>query len=425
MKQPSIAAIDIGSSKISTVIAVPSAEENRLNVTGVATVDSRGLRKSQIIDIEEAIAAITKSVEAAERMAGFSINDALVSVGGTHIESQNSKGLVAIAEPEGEIVKSDVDRVIEAARAISLPSAREIMHVIPRDYIVDSQTGIKDPLGMTGVRLEVESHIITGSTTANRNLTKCINELGVDVSGLVYAGLAAADAVLTDTEQELGVCLVDVGGGTTSLAVFIDGALSYSAVLPVGAKNITNDLAIGLRVSLDSAEKIKLFLGRKDQPQPEPGKKNTDKMDLTVLKLEDDLKTASYKTMVDGIIRPRLNEIFTMVGNELNKSGLAGQTPAGMVLTGGGAMTVGVQDACKRTLSLPVRIGIPGGLTGLTDEISSPQFAVVQGLVGYAVKNQLTSEGGRRSVSLSRLIPKLPVKGAFNKIANIVKSFLP
>ena len=426
-KQTSLTAIDIGSSKITTVIAVPSMEEDKINVIGVATVESRGLRKSQVVDIEEAIGAITKSVEAAERMAGFSISSALISVGGTQIESQNSKGLVAVSNPEGEIVQEDVDRVIEAARAVSLPSAREIMHVIPRDFIVDAQTGVKDPLGMTGVRLEVETHIITGSAPANRNLMKCINELGVDVSGLVFSGLAAAESNLTETEQELGVCLVDIGGGTTSLAVYFDGALSYSAVLPVGAKNITNDLAIGLRVSLSSAEKIKLHLSSKHAlPHPEKEKKNPDKVDLTVLGLEDDLKSASYKMMADGIIRPRLNEIFSMVGGELNKSGFAGQTPAGIVLTGGGALTVGVIDACKRTLSLPVRAGEPSGLNGLIDEISSPQYAVAQGLLKYAWKNSLSSAGqGKRFQRFDRFMPKIPMKGAFNKIANIVKSFLP
>jgi cell division protein FtsA len=426
-KQQLITAIDIGSSKITTVIASYMPEERKTNVIGVANVPSRGFRKSQVVDIEEAISAITKSVEAAERMAGVSISHAFTSVGGSHIESQNSKGVVAVSKPEEEIVPDDVDRVIEAARAVSLPSAREILHVIPRDFMVDSQSGIKDPLGMTGVRLEVETHIITGSSTAIRNLTKCITELGIDIAGVVFSGLASAEAVLTETEKELGVCLVDIGGGTTSIAVYVDGALSHSSVLPVGAKNITNDLAIGLRISLDSAEKIKIFLSNKqtltDRNKEKPAK--ADQLDLSSLELGEEVKTASLKTMVDGIIRPRLNEIFAMVGEELNKSGFAGTTPAGIVLTGGGSQTVEVVDACKRTLSLPVRVGLPSDLTGLVDEISSPQFAVVQGLIHYGLTNNQGGEYSPRVSKLGRIGEKIPLKGTFNKIANIVKSFLP
>ncbi len=427
-KQQTITAIDIGSSKITTLIASVSAEEDKLNVIGVANTPSRGLRKSQIVDIEEAINAITQSVESAERMAGYSIDSALISIGGVHIESQNSKGVVAVSQPENEIVHNDIERVIDAARAISLPSSREILHVIPRDFMVDSQGGIKDPLGMTGVRLEVETHIISCLTTASRNIGKCVNELGVDMAGLTFTGLAAAESVLTDTEKELGVCLVDIGGGSTSIAIWVEGALSYSSVLPVGAKNITNDLAIGLRISLDSAEKIKLELSKvSDEWEKKKIKrdKDTDKINFIGLGLVEDLKSASFKTMTEGIIRPRINEIFSLVGEELNKSGFAGATPAGIVLTGGGAMTVNIVDSAKRTLSLPVRIGEPGGLSGLTEDINSPQFAVAQGLVLNAWRNSLISTGPKRSTSFSKIVSRVPVKGAFNKIVSIVKSFLP
>src|SRR3989344_1573100 len=235
-----LAGIDIGTSKVVTLIG-SQAETGRVHIIGVAAVPSKGLRKSQIVDIEEATESITESVEAAERMAGYSISQAFVSIGGAHIESQNSKGVVAVAEPEGEITATDVDRVIEAARAVSLPSAREILHVIPRDFMVDSQAGIKDPVGMTGVRLETEAHLITASSTAIKNLVKCVNEIGVDVAGVVFSGLAASETTLSDTERELGVILLDIGGGSTSLSVFIDGALSYSSVIPIGARNITND----------------------------------------------------------------------------------------------------------------------------------------------------------------------------------------
>ena len=426
-----IAGIDIGTAKTCTVIAAVS-DEDKINVIGVASAESHGLRKSQIVDIEDAIEAITESVEAAERMAGYSINSAFVWIGGMHIASQNSKGVVAVSEPEGEINTGDVARVIEAARAISLPSAREILHVIPRDFIVDSQEGIKDPIGMTGVRLEAEAHLITGATTAMRNLTKCVGEIGINVQGLVFSGLASAEAVLSETERELGVILIDLGGGSTSIAIFVEGSLAHSAVIPIGARNITNDLAIGMRVSLDSAEKIKLNLSS-EKPEPvspdtettNTNQKTVDEIDLTQLGIKEEINSASRKTLVDGIIRPRLNEIFTMVGMELKKSGFGGQTPAGVVLTGGGALTVDILTACKRTLAMPVRLGIPKGLSGLVDEIRNPSYAAATGLILYGYKNEGATKVRSSGGALGKMMDKIPVKGAVNKAIDFVKSFLP
>lgn len=424
--QQIVSGIDIGTSKITTVIATVSEEDESVKVIGVASTPSKGLRKSQVVDIEESVESITNSVEAAERMAGYSISSAFVSVAGTHIESQNSKGVVAVAQPDVEILPEDVSRVIEAARAVSLPASREILHVIPRDFIVDAQSGIKDPVGMTGVRLEAEAHLITGSQTAMRNLVKCVNEIGIEVDNLVFSGLASAHAVLSDTEKELGVVLVDIGGGATSLAVFVEGSLSYSSVLPIGAKNITNDIAIGLRISLDSAEKIKKALSKdaKKQDNKTPKLEDDDEFNVSKLGLDEDLTTVSKKTLVEGIIRPRLNEIFTMVGIRLKESGFGGATPAGVVVCGGGAETVGVVSSCKRTLSLPVRVGQPMGLTGLIDEIQGPAFATAVGLVHYG-KRSLTGRSRSGSLGLARIARKLPVKGALSKGLEFVKSFLP
>jgi len=419
-----VSGIDIGTSKITTIIASRFEEADKVNVIGVATYPSVGLRKSQIVDIEEAINAITQSVEAAERMAGCSIAKAFVSINGSHIQSQNSKGVVAVAEPEGEISMEDVSRVIEAARAISLPASREIIHVIPRDFIVDSQEGIKDPLGMTGVRLEAETHIVTGSSTAMKNLVKCVQELGIDVELLVFSGLAASESVLTDTEKELGVCLVDIGGGTTSITVFVEGSLAYSSVLPIGAKNITNDLAIGLRVSLTSAEKIKKALTEKKKGLSK--KEGKDELDLSKLGIEESLTNISRKTVVEGIIQPRLKEIFQMVGQELKKSGYGGGTPAGIVVTGGGARTAGIIQVCKRTLSLPVRIGSPSKLSGLIDEIKTPNFAASQGLILYGYKNaERASRGFSSLAKIGSILGRIPAKGAVYKAVDFVKSFLP
>ncbi len=247
-----LAGIDVGTSKVTTIIT-STTEEGALRVVGVATSSSKGLRKGQVVDIEEATQSVVESLEAAERMAGYSVSQAFVSVGGSHIASQNSHGIVAVAEPEKEITTSDIDRVVDAAKAVSLPSSREIIHVLPRGFTVDGQDGIKDPVGMTGVRLEVDTHLITAGSTARRNLEKCISEVGVDVLGFVFAGLASGEAILTETEKELGIILIDIGAGTTDICVYIEGALAYSSVLPIGAKNITNDIAIGLRESLESA----------------------------------------------------------------------------------------------------------------------------------------------------------------------------
>jgi len=431
-----IAGIDVGTQKICTIIASLSPETGRVNVIGVSSHPTQGVKKSQIVDIEDAIASITESVEAAERMAGYSLQNAYVSISGTHIGSQNSKGVVAVAEPEGEIIPEDVARVIDAARAISLPASREVLHVIPREFVVDSQEGIKDPVGMTGVRLEAEAHIVTASSTATRNLAKCISEVGINIQELIFTGLASAYSTLTDTERELGVVLVDIGAGTTSVCIFVDGSLAHSAVLPVGARNITNDLAIGMRLSLDSAEKIKQYLSVAKPKSIAPAKEESSKdridrkrkedlIDLSKLQLKEDIKSASRKTLSEGIIRPRLNEIFQMVGEEVASSGFSNQTPAGLVITGGGAETVGIVDAAKRVLSMPVRQGVPKGLAGLVDEIEAPAYAASMGLVLYALKSEHQAVVSPPFAGISGAISKFPTKSITNKITQLIKSFLP
>lgn len=431
-----IAGIDIGTSKITTIIT-STTEEGQLRVVGVASTPSRGIRKGQVVDIEEATQSVVESLEASERMAGYSVSEAFVSVGGSHIASQNSHGIVAVAEPEKEITVHDIDRVVDAAKAISLPSSREIIHVLPRGFTVDGQDGIKDPVGMTGVRLEVDTHLITVGATARRNLEKCISEVGVDVLGFVFGGVASGEAVLTETEKELGIILIDIGAGTTDICIYVEGALSYSYVLPIGAKNITNDIAIGLRVSLESAEKIKLFLSKKmrkpteivqDQEKKEMSKKvGQDEIDLSSLMLPEDIKSTSKRTLIDGIIKPRLNEIFTMIGLEIKKSGFVGLTPAGIVITGGGAEAVGIIEAAKRNLAMPVRIGLPGEkVTGLIDEILSPMYSTSVGLVLYGSKFEVQTEKTPFNFkSFAKFAQKVPIKGAAGKLVDLVKSFLP
>lgn len=333
-----VVAVDIGTSKIVTVIA---KIDESVNVLGVSEVRAGGIKKGQIVDIEEAVLSINSSIEGAERMAGFSVSHVVASIGGGHIESLNSRGVVAVSQPQGEISPADIARVIEAARAISLPSSREIIHVLPRTYTVDGQEGVKDPIGMTGIRLEVETHIVTAGSPALRNLEKAFSEVGVDVDAIVFGGYASSLAALSETERELGVVLVDLGAGTTEISIYIDGSVAYSSVLPIGARHITNDLAIGLRISLESAEKVKLHLSRPKksivtQDSLIGKEEKTDDMDLSHLELPEQITKVSQKTLIDGIIRPRLNEIFTMVGLEVKKSGFGGQTPSGLVVTGGG-----------------------------------------------------------------------------------------
>ncbi|OGD86123.1 cell division protein FtsA [Candidatus Curtissbacteria bacterium RBG_16_39_7] len=424
-KDKVIVGIDIASSKFSTVIATISPE-GAPNVLGVATVGSRGIRKGQVVDIEDTVGAISECLEGSERMAGYSVGKAFVTVGGTHIQYQNSKGVVAVAEPQSEITQDDVRRVIEAARAISLPSSREIIHVIPRYFVVDSQSGIKDPVGMTGVRLEVETHIISGAATSLRNIAKCVQEIGVDVEGLVFSGLASAEAVLSETEKELGVILVDLGGGTTDICLYIEGSLAYSSVLPVGAKNITNDLAIGLRVSLETAEKIKLVLSQKPklavQPEEEAvlkEEKEEDVLDIAALEVAEDIKKVSKKTLIEGIMKPRMKEILNMVKIDIQKSGFGGMTPAGLVLTGGGAETTGISELARHELAMPVRIGVPQGATGLIEEVTFPSYAATLGLVLYGAKAEVTEE------QRLPIVGRVEIKGLVGKGVDWLKSLLP
>lgn len=424
-----ISVVDLGSSKITCVIATRGEEDTGLRVVGVSSVASRGIRKSQIVDIEDTIEAVTESVESAERMAGIGVKDATVSVSGIHIESLNSKGLVAVQNPDGEISGEDVVRVVEAAKAVPLPTAREILHVIPRFFLVDNQEGIKDPVGMSGVRLEAEAHLITGSSVNLKNLSKVMSEIGVDTRGVTFAGLASSVATLSDTEKELGVVMCDVGGGTTSLCVYLDGALSHSAVIPVGAKNITNDIAIGLRVSLDSAEAIKRNLAPDDKvtkvldPKNPGSKKQLDEIDLHRLGLKDAPRKISRKAVVEGIVRPRLNEIFELVKAELIKAGMGGKTPAGIVLTGGGSLTYGIIDTARKILNMQARVAIPSGLTGLVDEIKTPEYATVAGLLLLSNKteNRPTSSGFK----FPKLSAKLPSSNSVKKVVDFIKSFLP
>jgi cell division protein FtsA len=416
-----VTGIDVGSSKISTIIA--QAEEEQIQIIGEHTVPSKGIKKGVVVDIDEAVEAIEASLEGAERMAGVAVAEALVLVDGQHISSVNSQGVVAVSSPEGEIAQQDVDRVIEAARAVSIPGSREIIDVITRSFTVDSQVGVQDPIGMSGVRLQVDTHIVHGAVTSMRNLVKCIHQVGVDVSGLVFEGFAAAEAVLTPTEKELGVALIDIGGGTTDITLFVDGSPAYSSVLPIGGKNMTSDLAIGLRVGLDEAEKIKKFISDHRAPAI-AGKKTSDddgEVDISELGVED-LRKVDKKFVRDGILRPRLEEIFEQIDQEIQKSGYAAAMPAGIVVTGGSASTIGLVEVARRTMrGIDVRVGEPKGVSGLIDEVSGPAYAATIGNIIYGSRTFKT-----RGSRPAPLIGKLGgAKDLVHKVVSWGKSFLP
>lgn len=407
-----ITGIDVGSSKIAIIIASVAPEE-KISVIGVSSVPSRGIKKGVVVDIDEAVEAIAEGLEVAERMAGCAVSSAYISVDGKHISSLNSHGVVAVSAESSEISEEDVERVTEAARAISIPNSREIIHVLPRGFVVDSQDGVKDPVGMSGVRLEVETNIISGSATVMRNLVKCVQQVGVDVEDLVFCGLAAAEAVLSDTEKELGTVLVDLGGGTTQIVVFTNGSPVYSAVLPIGAQNITNDLAVGLRTSLEDAEKIKIRLSEGELKESEDKK---DEDDISDLGLE--IRSVP-RSLVANIIEARLSEIFSMVGLEIKNSGQQGNLPAGLVITGGGAKTLGLKEVAKKVLRLPLRVGQPAGVSGLIDEVSTSAYASSIGLVIYG---SYLEPGGKIRMPFVNM---QKFTRFFGKVVEWGRSFLP
>ncbi len=418
MSQKLISVIDIGTTKITTLIALVSNIDDKPQIIGVNSTPAKGVKKGLIVDIEEATNSIQESVEKAERMSGHKINDLYFSIGGPHISSLNSRGVVAISNPKEEITQDDINRVIEAARAISLSSNREIIEVSPRFFTVDGQDGIKNPLGMKGVRLEVDCHIITALQANLNNIYRCFSLLGIKPKGAIFSGLASAEAVLTETEKELGVVLIDIGGGKTDICLYVDNSLSYSSSIPVGARHITNDIAIGLRVSLDSAEKIKIFLSQSENHVNKHLKK--DQIDISSLQLSEKTNEISYKNVVEEIIQARLEEMFKLIFEEIEKSGHGNQIPSGLVITGGGASTINLTNVGKKIIGLPIRIGIPDQITGFIDEIIYPQFATAIGLILLGKKDIfLESETNKFSL----LLKDISLNQWLSKIISFFKIF--
>lgn len=374
-KSDIIVGIDIGSSNVRTVIVQNFAEEELPRIIGVGVAPSQGLRRGVIVDIDEAVKSITESIQQAEITSGVRVESATVSLGGNHITSQNSKGVVAVGRADGEVEEDDIARVINAAQAISVPANKEIIHIIPKTYSLDDQKNIKDPLGMNGVRLEVDAMIIEGSTPFIKNLVKCFEQARIGIQELVLSPLAAAKAVLSKRQRELGVVVLDIGGGTTSLAVYEENELLHTAVLPIGGSHITNDIAIGLRTSIDVAEKIKIEFG--SALPKEISKK--DEINLSEIDSNEEGFVSRYH--VAEIIEARLEEIFAMANKELKLIGREKLLPAGVVLVGGGAKIPGAVDLAKNILGLPAQTGFPIPLGGLVDKVDEPAFATNVGLI--------------------------------------------
>lgn len=388
-----IAGLDVGSTAVRLAVGqlVPvEGEHNELHIIGAAEAPSEGVHRGVVTSIEDAVSSISACLERAERMTGLPIKSAWVGISGSHIISEESKGVIAVAKSDGEISEEDIERAVEAARTVATPLNYEILHVIPKSYTVDGQVGIKDPLGMTGVRLEVDTQIIQGLSSQIKNLTKAVYRTGLDIDDLVLSILATAEAVVTERQKELGVAVLNIGGATTSLVAFEEGDILETAVLPIGSEHITSDIAIGLRTSIEVAERLKLNYG---SPLPKDISK---KEEIDLFDLEAGEHEMISRRYTAEIIEARVEEILEKVDAVFKKIGRSGMLPAGVILTGGGAKLSGLAEFAKHRLRLPVTLGYPLNLTSVTDKVNDLSFATAIGLVkwGYSVANSPKSKFG-------------------------------
>lgn len=376
-----VVGLDIGTTKICAIVGEVT-NGGGISVIGIGTHPSKGLRKGVVVNIDSTVESIQKAVHEAELMSGKEIHSAFVGIAGGHIKGFNSRGVIAISGKGHEVAQSDVDRVIDAAKAVALPVDREVIHVLPQEFIIDDQGGIKEPLGMSGVRLEAEVHIVTAAVTSAQNIIKCVNRAGIEVSDIVLEQLASAEATLLPDEKELGVVLLDMGGGTTGMALFVRGSIWHSSVISLGGEHITNDIAIGLRTPMHEAEEIKKKYGCAM---------------TSLVKGEETIEVPSVggrkprilsRQLLCEIIQPRLEETFSLVDREIQKTGFEDAVAAGIVITGGTSIMEGVPELAEQIFDLPVRKGEPRGVGGLIDIISSPQYATGVGLVIHGAANR-------------------------------------
>jgi cell division protein FtsA len=387
--------IDVGSSKVCTLVGEVD-DDGEVRVIGVGLVPSRGVRRGGVVNVTDATGSILASVEKAERTSGYKIERAYVALSGTHISSLNSRGVVGISRRESGITVEDVERALDAAHAVAVPHNQEVVHVIPRGYMVDGQDGVHDPVGMHGFRLEVEAHIVLGSSPSIQNIVKCVEGAGVEVDELVLGSVAAGGAVLADAEREMGVVLADVGMGTTDIAIFIDGTVWHTVTLGIGGEHITGDVAIGLRLSPNVAEEVKVQYGHARAAQMPPEER------FTVSPFDGASAQVMPRWKLSEIIEARVEEIFSLIRQEIKRSGYDGLLPAGVVLCGGTAQLSGIQELGRDVLGLPVRVGAPRELQGLVDRISNPAHAVGAGLIGWGLTVDTRPQLRRPSSGLLR-----------------------
>ncbi len=378
--QDIITGLDIGSTAIRVAVGerIETSEgKDQLNIVGVVEVPSEGVNKGSVTSLENTVSCLSKAIEKAERMTGLPIGSAWVGIGGSHIIAQESKGVVGVSRTDEDIREEDVDRAIDAARTVATPANYEILHVIPKGFTVDGERGIKDPVGMTGIRLEVDAVIVQGLSSQIKNLTKSVYRTGIDIDDLVFSILAASEAVVTERQKELGVCVVNIGASLTSLAVFEEGDVLHTAVLPLGADHITSDIAIGLRTSLDVAEGVKLGAGT--ALSESVGRK--DEINLSLYGAPEDERV--MRRYVAEIIEARVEEIFEKIDEELVRCGRSGMLPSGVVITGGGAKLNGMLESAKKRLRLPASLGVPMGVSTVIDRVKDPAMATAVGLVAW------------------------------------------
>lgn len=381
-----IVGLDIGTTKIACIAG--EVTEDGVDIIGIGTSQSKGLRRGVVVNIDATVAAIQSAVDEAENMAGCEISTVYAAISGAHVRGLNSHGIVAVKDKE--VREADIQRVIDAAKAVAIPMDREVLHVLPQQYVIDDQDGIRDPLGMAGVRLEAKVHIVTTAVTSAQNVVKCANRCGLQVADIVLEPLASSQAVLEDDEKELGVAMIDIGGGTCDIVVYADGAIVHTAVLPLGGGHVTNDIATVLRTPLESAEKIKRKYGCAMRDLLEDGET------MEVPSVGGRGPRVLPRVKLVEIIEPRIEEIFEHVKKELMRSGYADSLAAGVVLSGGATAMEGISEMAEQVLGLPIRRGLPTKVGGLTDVVRSPAFATGVGLVMFGA-NQ-----GRSTVQLQR-----------------------
>lgn len=403
-----VVGVDVGTTKVCALIAEVS-EDDHLEVIGSGIAPSRGLKKAVVVNPEEVVESIVGAVNKAEQQSGFKIVSAFVGISGAHIATHAAQGTVAVRHPDRQITPDDVNRAIDAARVVNLPNDREIVNVLARHYVVDGQDGIKNPIGMLGHRLEVQTTIVSGAMTAKSNLERCLERSGIGIDSLVLQPAAAGEAVLTEAERDIGVTLIDIGSGTTDVGVFVEGALVFACVLPVGGFQVSNDLAVGLRTPFAAAEEIKIRHG-----YALPELLEDDRMiDVSAFDTGDGRPVS--RRQVSEIIEPRLEETFELVIEQLDKAGLRG-LPAGVVLCGGTAQLGGIRRLAAEVFRAPVRVGTPTGMYGLTDQISTPAFATSVGLLKWGLDQEFEPARERGG---------LPLAGIGGRIRSLFKNLLP